>query len=170
MPFDQPNAGSSFQAKDYVGALLLVYPRSHEQGITTSIGVKDAIRADLVVLDGPSGIPEIHVDVLLFQMALIGQLRANVGRDPVLGRLTLGVAKPGMNPPYRLDSFTPADGQVAEKYLAAHPDPFAEVTPVPQPAFTPPAVTGSQPASQDPQVAELLRQLQAAQGAQAPPF
>ena len=164
MAFSQPSSGeATFNARDNVGRLLLIYPTGYEEEIVTSFGATDAVRVNLVVLDGPDS-PQVHVDQLLFQRALIGQLRSSIGKDPVLGRLAVGISKPGQSPPFRLETFTAADVAVAEQYLARHPDPFAG--PAPAAVFTPP--TDTAPAAADvnnlpPDVAALLQQMMAKQ-------
>lgn len=117
---------------------------------------QDRMTADLIVLDGgtlhyggaPEKIPPVphtkHVEIgdgfkieglfisqvgLLSQcrQALANKLSENGGNTMVLGRLTVGQATGGNNPPYLLNPPTDADKALARKYLAAHPptDPFA---------------------------------------------
>ena len=60
----------------------------------------------------------------IFQGALIGSLKGAVGGDPVLGRVGLGVKKPGQNAPYILMPFTAQDAVIATAYIQRLPQPF----------------------------------------------
>jgi hypothetical protein len=106
-PFSRPASATGIQWNDHKGKLLLVEPKSYETGIATSLGEKDAVRADVTIVDGPSG-PEEYVDTLIFPRALIAQTRSLIG-EKVLGRLGQGQAKPGQNAPWRIDDPTEAD-------------------------------------------------------------
>jgi len=116
-PFAAPAAPSAgVNLEDIKGALLLISVYSLETGIQTTFGLKDAIRADVAVLDGDhSG--EEHSDTLLFGLVLQGQLKGRIGQK-VLGRLYTGTAKPGQKPPWMLSEATEADKAVGVAYLA----------------------------------------------------
>lgn len=124
-PFERPASATGIQWAEHKGRLLLVEPKAYETGIVTSLGEKDAVRADVTIIDAP-GKPEEYVDTLIFPRALIGQTRAMVGKK-VLGRLGQGQAKPGQNAPWRLDDPTADDIETGKKYLAAREaaNPFA---------------------------------------------
>jgi len=127
----------------YDGQLLLVTPTEYVESINTSFGDTDAVRVDLVVLDGPDG-PEEVEDTLVFQRLLISALKAQAkfnerhGVDPATGfpKMTLGVLKPnedkqkkGQDAPWDLLEPDAAQAQMARDYLAnkAQPaDPFAK--------------------------------------------
>lgn len=116
-PFSAPAPpGSGIEYEPLLGALLLVEPHSVETGIKTSFGEKDAVRADVTVLDGEQK-GEVYADTLVFPTVLIGQLRSKVG-EKVLGRLTQGQAKPGQKPPWMLEAASDADQQIGVNYLA----------------------------------------------------
>jgi hypothetical protein len=178
-PAEQGSVDTNFALKDYMGALLLVYPRSFQSQVETKFGVSDAMAADLVVLDGPES-PQVHVNVWLWGAALVPQLQPSVGKGPVLGRVGQSVAKPGKSPAWLLESYTPQDATVASAYLKANPDPFSEPVNFTAPATTnglsapgaTPLAAASTPINtDDPAVVALLAQLAKQQaGAGAPPF
>lgn len=121
--FDAPGSATGLDLGSIEGRLLLIKPLSHETGINTSLGQKDAVRADVIVLDGP-GSPAEHLDILLFPKVLQGQVKANVGTGRMnLGRLGRGVAKPGQKPPWKLADPTDADKDAARAYLAKATEP-----------------------------------------------
>lgn len=137
MDFNQPaEGGDRFPFKDHVGTLALFSVLEYKTGITTSFGEKDAVAADIHVIDGPSA-GQVFENSLIFQGAVIGALKGFVGGSPVLARIGQGVAKPGQNPPYVLNPFTQADAQVAGAYWArvqAGQMQQPQAQPVPQPA------------------------------------
>jgi hypothetical protein len=123
-PFASPARGS-FTPKDLNGRLLLITPHMVEKDITTDYGVSDAIRADVVVLDGDDA-PDEKENVLIFQKALQGNLRGQLGKGKVLGRLGQGEAKKGQSAPWILADPTEADKVMARAYIASHQsDPFS---------------------------------------------
>jgi hypothetical protein len=115
-PFTTPGSTTRLDYKELNGRLLLVEPRSLEEGVNTSLGVKEAVRADVAVLDGPTA-GATYPDSLIFPRVLIGQLRSRVGQK-VLGRLGQGMASPGQNPPWVLSAATDADKKVGVAYLS----------------------------------------------------
>lgn len=114
-PFAAPAASSGIQWDDHKGRLLLIEPKDFEKGVATSFGEKDAVRADVTVIDSPSE-PEEYPDALIFPGVLISQTRSLVGQK-VLGRLGQGVAKSGQKPPWRLEEATDDDIQIGTRYL-----------------------------------------------------
>jgi hypothetical protein len=114
-PFAAPAAAAGFRPEDYNGRLLLITPHKVEEGVKTAFGEKDAIRCDVVVLDGNDP-GEEHADTLIFGLVLIGQLRSKLGQR-VLGRLGQGIAKAGQKPPWKLSEATDADQQTGLAYL-----------------------------------------------------
>jgi hypothetical protein len=115
-PFTTPGSTTRLDYKELNGRLLLVEPRSLEEGVNTSLGVKEAIRADVAVLDGPTA-GTTYPDSLIFPRVLIGQLRSRVGQK-VLGRLGQGMASPGQNPPWVLSAATDDDKKIGVAYLS----------------------------------------------------
>lgn len=125
--FNQPSAtGDAFNPKDHpewLGKLVLAYPTSYEQGIPTTFGEKDAVKADIVFLDLPdpqTGQPFVLSDALIFSAVIVGQLKNSVPDGMVLGRLMQGQNTKG-NPPWMLADFTPQDEAIAKAYVTAHP-------------------------------------------------
>jgi hypothetical protein len=119
-PFDAPGTASQVDWESLLGKLLLIRPLSKEEGVKTQdYGEKDAIRADMVVLDAEDG-PDELLDILIFPLVLQGQLRRNIGKDrPVVGRLGQGEAKGKQKPPWKLLEASDADKEVARRYLTA---------------------------------------------------
>lgn len=115
--FDRPASSSGIRWEEHLGRLLLIEPHSVETEVRTVHGERDAVRADVTVLDGPDA-PIQHTDVLIFPSVLISQTRSRVGRR-VLGRLSQGVAKPGQKPPWTLVEFEEQDAVLATSYLAS---------------------------------------------------
>lgn len=178
-PFQQPaQGGDKVPMAELVGSLALFNVTEHRTGIATVHGEKDAIACDVHVLDGAHG-GEVFDNALLFPGALIGALKHAVGGGPVLGRVVLGTATAGQNPPYVLLPFTAQDAAVAGPYwagvqakgfqapAAAVPTPAAAAPPAaatPSPAAASPATASPAPAgtvdlsSLPKNVQELIRQ------------
>lgn len=103
-----PGAGGPAMA-DLEGVPLLVVVNGIERGITTSSGVSDAARVQLVRLDNY----ERHDDAMLWGKVLVGQFNAGT---VYRGRIVKGQAQPGKNPPWTwVDD--PALDEVASKAL-----------------------------------------------------
>jgi hypothetical protein len=127
-PFAAPSApGSGIKWDDVNGCLLLITPLALEQGIATTFGPADAVRADVAILDGPTAGTE-HLDTLVFPKVLSGQLTRHIGTQ-VLGRLGQGVAKPGQSAPWVLAEATPADVELGQRWLASRAPQFAAPAP-----------------------------------------
>lgn len=130
-PFSGPPQGTKITA--YEGALLLVSPYEYREDVQTSFGTKDAVEANIVVLDEPKAgfehgeeAPHEAEGVLIFQGVLIGQTKPKVAsKGMVLGRLEQRApTKPGQNGAYALADPTEADKVKAREYLATK-DPFS---------------------------------------------
>lgn len=135
-PFAAPASASGIEWKNLLGRLLVIEPHSVEKDIPTSLGPKDAVRADVHVIDGT---PESHADVLVFPRVLISQLSPKVG-EKVLGRLGQGNAKPGQSAPWLILDATEADVAAGVAWLEARKsNTFAA------PAATAPAASGQPP-------------------------
>lgn len=116
-PFDQPGGtGDSITWDELKGALLLVEPLSFESQIPTSLGPKDAVKANVHVLDGPQS-GKSYTETLIFPKVLCSQTKNKLGRK-VLARLGQGNAKPGQSAPWQLNETTQADIAVGEAFLA----------------------------------------------------
>lgn len=117
--FSSPSeASSGIKITDFKGRLLLVTPTEYVENITTSFGDKDAVRADIAVLDGPDA-GSTHDSILIFQGTIIGQTKNRIGKGMVLGRLGQKAAsKPGYNPAWILEDPTDEDKTVARAHLA----------------------------------------------------
>jgi hypothetical protein len=115
-PFSAPATSSGISWADLDGLLLMIEPLSEETGIPTVHGEAKAIRANVVVLDGPNA-GERHDDTLVFPKVLSSQLRPKIG-EKVLGRLGQGQKKPGQSAPWILNEATEADVQIGVAYLA----------------------------------------------------
>jgi hypothetical protein len=117
--FRNPAATPATDWGELLGRLLIIYPTRVEENISTSLGPKDAIVADLHIADGDH--PESRGEVFVWPKVLQAQLRPLIGTgEPCLGRLTQGVAKPGQSAPWKLSAATEADIQIATKYLESN--------------------------------------------------
>lgn len=117
--FDGPGSANGIVWADMENRLLLIKPLEKDVVINTSFGESTAVRADIVVLDGPDAPEEVN-DTLIFPKVLQGQVKSNAGSGRYnLGRLGKGVAKPGQSAPWMLGDPTDADKDVARGYLAA---------------------------------------------------
>ena len=113
--FEKPATTTGIQWANYKGRLLLIEPHGVETGVQTALGPKDAVRADVTVLDG-DGAPIEFRDALIFPKLLMSQTRSLVGKK-VLGRLGQGQAKPGQSAPWRIDDPSEADVAAATAYV-----------------------------------------------------
>ena len=128
-PFAAPASTAGIDYKELQGSLLLISVHGVEEKVVTKLGEKDAVRADVAVLDGDSAGEEI-TDALIFPRVLQGQLRSRVGQK-VLGRLGQGVARAGQNAPWVLAEATEDDKKLGRNYLSGQ---FSTPTPD-QPPF-----------------------------------
>jgi hypothetical protein len=130
-PFSNPASASGIQWEDHLGKLLLVEPTAFESAVKTSLGERDAVRADITVIDADGDGPEELRDTLIFPRVLISQTRSLIG-EKVLGRLAQGEAKPGQNPPWKLLEATDADIETGVRYLETrkpkNANPFASAS------------------------------------------
>lgn len=132
-PFAAPAAATGIQWDELLGRLLVIEPRAVEAAISTSLGEKDAVRADLHVIDQDT--PEDYEDVLVFPRVLISQLRPRIGQM-VLGRLEKGVAKPGQSAPWRIAEATTQDQALGGEWLRKRKtNSFSALAPAPAPPF-----------------------------------
>lgn len=130
-PFAAPAASAGITWADLDGLLLLIEPLSEETGIPTVHGEAKAVRANVVVLDGPNA-GERHDDTLIFPKILQSQVRPKIG-EKVLGRLGQGNKKPGQSAPWILQEATPADVQIGVNWLAQTSRPATQQAPAGQP-------------------------------------
>lgn len=115
--------GSGITWNDHNGRLLLIVPNAVKTGIQTSLGLSDAVAADVTVLDGPDAGTE-YPDTLIFPKILQSQVSGRIGQK-VLGRLGQGTAKPGQSAPWMLGEATDADKAVATAWLNRTAQPAA---------------------------------------------
>ena len=137
-------AGGQFSIADAEGHLVVIEVESYEQGVVTSLGEKDAIKATVHDIDAQA----TTEDALIFPKVLVGSLKGRVGQK-VLATVGKGVAKPGQNAPWVLNdaSGDAAAAARATAYLAAYAaGQFAA------PAQAVPAAPAAAPAGAAPQV------------------
>jgi len=121
--FNDPRQSTGIQWADLKGSLLLVYPHEQVQGVKTAYGESDAMRADVVVLDGAEG-GTTYADTLIFPKLLQSAVRPFIG-GMVLGRLGQGQKKQGQSPPWTLSAATEADKVIGREHLdKTKPTPF----------------------------------------------
>ncbi len=161
MSFSQPSAGGDqFDAKDYNGRLLIVYPKSFSAETPTAHGISPSADVDIVVVDAvdpATGMPKYFQNARLF-----GNLAKSVSRDlggQVLGRLGQVPTQRG-NPAWVLQNYTDQDVALATPADAAYragqfkqpENPMQQPAPPQQqqqwqpPAAAPPAPAATQPA------------------------
>lgn len=118
-PFNDPAAGGT-KITEFEGRLILITPTGYEESISTAYGEKDAVRANVVVVDEKTPqASERHDDVLIFQGNLIGATKRFVGKGMVIGRLGKGEAKKGQSEPWILTTATDEEKSYARQYLAS---------------------------------------------------
>lgn len=117
--FDGPGSADTFKPVDHNGRLLLIKPKRHLTAVPTKdYGEKEAIEADIHILDGPEAGTVLR-DGRVFGLVMLGQLKGNVGTGRFnLGRLRQGEATKG-NPPWKLFDPTDADRDLARRYIAS---------------------------------------------------
>lgn len=132
-------AGEYARPGDLKGHLLIVYPLGYVQEIVTRFGVSDGIAVDVIDLDDKDeyGSPgKIYRASNFMQAQLIASLKSQVG-SKVLGIMSQGVSKNGMNPPWVIvdQSGDPRARERAAAWKQAHPNfrpsPFAPRDPAP---------------------------------------
>lgn len=149
-PFAPPSSPSDgIKWADLAGSLLLIEPLSVETNIQTAYGAADAVRANVVVLDGAQAGTEYN-DTLIFPKLLQSQVRSNIGTK-VLGRLGTGQGKPGQSPPWLLSEANEADQQVGMAWLNRQIAAPAPAQQQPAAQYPPPAAMGQQQGQQWPQ-------------------
>lgn len=109
-----PSGGVKWE--ELKGKLLVLEPLALEQGIQTTYGTADAVRANIHVLTGP-GEAEDYADCLVFPKVLAGQLKGQIGKK-VVGRLGQGSAKASQSPPWILEEAGPDDMAKAQEWLS----------------------------------------------------
>jgi hypothetical protein len=130
--WDEPTGGSGdfVKPKDLAGHLVIIWPVGYVPHIQTRFTrpdkKSDAIQVDVVDLDAPGdgGTPgRLYRTCNFMQAQLIGSLKPRIG-GRLLGVISLGLARNGMNPPWVFQSLT-SDPQAvarAQAWADAHPD------------------------------------------------
>jgi len=118
---------SSFSLSNYTGCLAFFVVGGYHQAFPlVNAGPTPAVRAGVVILDGPRAGEEIP-DALLFAVKVVGQLKDEPPGTIILGRIA---AEPGRgnNQMYSIDTMlTPADDQLAGSWFAAFPHRLTEL-------------------------------------------
>lgn len=156
--FAAPGSSAGFSIGDAEGHLVIIEVHSHETGVVTANGERDAIRATVHDVDAQ----ETAEDALLFPKVIVGSLKARIGQK-VLARIGQGIAKPGQNAPWILNDAS-GDGQAvaaATAYLKQYQ--AGAFTAPAQPAPEPAAATAGQVDLNDPSVKAALAALAAQQ-------
>ncbi len=121
-PFASPlGPGSGERITHMVGLLLLIAPREYIPKMNTESGETDALRVDVVILDGPAAGHRAD-QILVFQKALKRDIRAALeGPHPyLLGRLAMGEAAKGKSAPYILREANDQEKWLAKQYIDTH--------------------------------------------------
>jgi len=107
---EAPAAGDNFNAKELVGAVLLITPKGTQEVDTKDYGTKEVVVADIAVIGAsnasgswqqcpPEQSTVLH-DSYIFGGRLIGRLKGSIGVSPVLGVLITedsGKSQPAYN-------------------------------------------------------------------------
>lgn len=99
--FAAPGSMDGLEYEAMNGHLLVVEPTLYEAAVNTSLGTKDAVRANVLDVTAQA----VYSDVLIFPRVLCSSLRGRIGQK-VLAHLGQGVAKPGQNAPWILKDAT----------------------------------------------------------------
>src|SRR4029434_2329202 len=181
------------------GHLLIIYPIGYVQHIQTRFSQpgkrSDAICCDIVDLDENDEFTnrpgKIYRSSNLMQSQLIVGLRPFIGKK-VLGLITRGVARNGMNPPWIVTDMSsdPKCVEIARSWAAGNPDFYPSTfsptpppvaaepppSPVPSnqyqqpaPTYQPPAPAYHAPAPAAPAVRPTLQSMHRALAAEPPP-
>ncbi len=113
--FTDPSTATGIDWKELHGSLLLFKVHGQEVGIKTVHGDSNAVRADVIVLDGDKE-GEEFLDTLVFPKVLQSQLKPRLG-EMVLGRLGQGHKKPGQSPPWTLATASDEEKKVGMAFL-----------------------------------------------------
>jgi hypothetical protein len=116
MSYNDPSTPAGLVYEDLNGRLLLINVNKLELDVPTVYGDKNAIKADIAVLDGDDKGHE-YLDTLIFPTLLVRQLERFIG-GKVVGRMGQGEKKPGQKPPWKLTAATDQEKAVAQKYEA----------------------------------------------------
>ncbi len=119
--WDSPATGEQFTIKNYVGALCIFAVNEFLPQFPTKYGNNDALKCEIVVLDGPNA-GNHYEQAILFGRALMAQLKTKIGGKPVLGRLVQNQAdaKMGQSAPYRVTDPTDEDKTKASEWVKAN--------------------------------------------------
>lgn len=143
--FDGPGSADQLDLDAIEGNLLLVKPIQQLSGINTAFGAKDAVEADVHILDGPQG-GEVLRGAYIFPLVLQGQVKGNVGTGRFnLGRVGKGTPKPGQKPPWKMLDPTESDRDLARRYIASDKYKENSAAPVAEPAAVSAAGAGAAP-------------------------
>jgi hypothetical protein len=115
----KPGGGDRLNIADVNGHVVLIYVKTFEPEITTSMGAASAVRLDVVDLD--TG--EHFLDVLWFAKVIVSKLKDLAGQPPVLAQIIQGTAKAGQSAPWELIDVasSPKAHKAAEAWLETNP-------------------------------------------------
>lgn len=113
--------GDGAKIKDDMGAAVLVRPEEFIQGMKTSQGPADCVRADWIVLDGPDQ-GEVRSNSLIFNQVLINSLKDLPGTATpfLVGVVGMGEAKGGKSAPLLFLDPQPEHMELAMQAAQAH--------------------------------------------------
>lgn len=115
--FASPSSSAGIEWATLNGCLLIIEVKEVVHDINTSMGMRNATRATVTIVDGPTAGTAFE-DTLIFPKVLHSQTASKIGKT-VLGRLSQGVAKPSQNPPWILTEATADDLKAAGEFMAA---------------------------------------------------
>lgn len=120
MAWEDPSESDYFKIKEHVGALVLIAVNGFEPNISTAMGVGQAIRGEVAIVDGPDT-GKRYPDALIFNKKLIPQLRNSIG-STILGRIAQGQANPGQSAPFILEKAGHGDAEKATAFVTKFGD------------------------------------------------
>lgn len=146
-PFAAPAAATGIEWAELNGKLLVIEPKTVEEGVQTVHGLANPVKADVHVLEAPGG---EYIDTLIFPKVLCAQTGSRIGQK-VLGRLGQGQAKPGQSAPWMIQDPTEQDIAVGTAWLnSRQQSQFAAAAPTGAPTTQQTAPQAAAPAGAPP--------------------
>jgi hypothetical protein len=103
--------GDKLPLAELNGAVLIFDVLEALEGVQTTFGMTNPVRANVHVVDGALK-GTSYTDTLVFPKVLSGSLRPNVGKQ-VVARLGQGIAKAGQSAPWTLNPVTDTEKAAA---------------------------------------------------------
>lgn len=118
LPFEGGLPPNEFDLKALVGCTILVAVGGCHPDMSTRYGIKPAVRAAVVVLNGPDAGKE-HIDVLIFNSRVVRVLRSLAGKARVAH---VDIDNTTTNPAVVLQDTSADEFELARKWYMEHPE------------------------------------------------